>query len=171
MAKAFIGIGSNLGDKRGNCSNALNALAAKNEITLLSASSLYYTEPYGDIEQDWFVNSVAKVETELNPFDFLKLLKTIEIEFGRVREEKGGPRTLDLDMLFYDDLVIRTDVLTIPHPLAHERAFALVPLMEIEPALIHPVFQMSVVELLNDLNDGKRVQPLQNQKELISHCL
>lgn len=171
MAEVFIGIGSNLDDKRGNCMNALDALAAKNEITLLSASSLYYTEPYGDIEQDWFVNSVAKVETELNPFDLLKLLETIEIEFGRVREEKGGPRTLDLDMLFYDDLVLSQNGLTIPHLLSHERAFVLIPLMEIAPHFIHPVLKMSVMELLNDLNDGKIVQPLQNQKELISHCL
>ncbi len=171
MAKAFIGIGSNLGDKSGNCSRALDTLAAQNKITLLSASSLYYTEPYGDIEQDWFVNSVAKVKTELDPFDLLKRLKTIEIEFGRVREEKGGPRTLDLDMLFYDNLVLSQGRLTIPHPLSHERAFVLIPLMEIAPHFIHPVLKMSVMELLNDLNDGKIVQPLQNQQELISHSL
>ncbi len=171
MTEAFIGIGSNLDDKRGNCSRALDTLAAQNEITMIHTSSLYHTEPYGDIEQDWFVNSVAKVETELDPFELLKLLKAIESEFGRVRNVKGGPRTLDLDMLFYDDLVLSQDRLTIPHPLSHERAFVLIPLMEIAPHLIHPVFKMSVMELLNDLNDGKIVQPLQNQQELISHCL
>jgi len=171
MAEVFIGIGSNLDDKCGNCSRALDALAAKREITLLLASSLYDTEPYGDIEQDWFVNSVAKVETELNPFDLLKLLKTIESDFGRTRNIKGGPRTLDLDMLFYDNLVLSQDQLTIPHPLCHERAFVLIPLMEIAPHFIHPVLKMSVIKLLNALNDGKMVQPLQNQQELTSHCL
>ncbi|MEE8423951.1 MAG: 2-amino-4-hydroxy-6-hydroxymethyldihydropteridine diphosphokinase [Thermodesulfobacteriota bacterium] len=171
MAEAFIGIGSNLGNKRGNCMNALDALDAKAEISLLKASSLYYTEPYGDIKQDWFVNSVAKVETELNPFDLLQLLKTIESEFGRARNIKGGPRTLDLDMLFYDNLVLSQDRLTIPHPLSHERAFVLIPLMEIASHFIHPVLKVSAMELLNDLNDGKIVQPLQNQQELISHCL
>ncbi len=171
MAEAFIGIGSNLDDKRGNCSRALDTLAAQKEITLLSASSLYYTEPYGDIEQSWFVNSVAKIETELDPFDLLKRLKAIEVEFGRVREVKGGPRTLDLDMLFYDELVLSQDCLTIPHPLSHERAFVLIPLMEIAPHFIHPVFKMSVMELFNDLNDGKIVQPLQNQRESISQYL
>lgn len=171
MAEVFIGIGSNLDDKRDNCSRALDTLAAQNEITLLIASSLYYTEPYGDIEQDWFVNSVAKVETELDPFDLLERLKTIESEFGRVRNIKGGPRTLDLDMLFYDDLVLRQDRLTIPHPLSHERAFVLIPLVEIAPHFIHPVLKMSAMELFNGLNDGKIVQPLQNQQELISHSL
>lgn len=171
MAEAFISIGSNLDDKRDNCSRALDALAVQNEITLLIASSLYDTEPYGNIEQDWFVNSVAKVETELNPFDLLQLLKTIESEFGRARNIKGGPRTLDLDMLFYDNLVLSQDRLTIPHPLSHERAFVLIPLVEIAPHFIHPVLKVSAMELLNDLNDGKIVQPLQNQQELISHCL
>ena len=171
MAEVFIGIGSNLEDKRGNCVNALDALDGSAEISLLKASSLYYTEPYGDVEQGWFVNSVAKVETELDPFDLLKLLKTIEREFGRVKSVKGGPRTLDLDMLFYDDLVLDQNGLTIPHPLSHERAFVLIPLMEIAPHFIHPVLKVSVVELLNNLKDGKIVQPLQNQKELISHCL
>lgn len=171
MAEAFISIGSNLDDKRDNCSRALDALAVQNEITLLIASSLYDTEPYGDIEQDWFVNSVAKVETELNPFDLLQLLKTIESEFGRARNIKGGPRTLDLDMLFYDNLVLSQDWLTIPHPLSHERAFVLIPLMEIASHFIHPVLKVSAMELLNDLNDRKIVQPLQNQQELISHCL
>jgi 2-amino-4-hydroxy-6-hydroxymethyldihydropteridine diphosphokinase len=171
MAEVFIGIGSNLDNKRDNCSRALDTLAAQNEITLLSASSLYYTEPYGDIEQDWFVNSVVKIGTELDPFDLLKRLKAIEVEFGRVRDVKGGPRTLDLDMLFYDDLVLSQDCLTIPHPLSHERAFVLIPLMEIAPHFIHPVSKVSVMKLLDDLNDGKIVQPLQNQQELINHCL
>ena len=170
MATAFIGIGSNLGDKKGNCNGGLEALAEKKEITLLKSSSLYFTEPYGDIKQGWFVNSVVKVETELNPFELLKVLKTTEVDFGRVREEKGGPRTLDLDMLFYDDLVLSKDGLTIPHPLAHERAFVLIPLKEIAPDLIHPVIKKRVVVLLNDLDDGKKVQLLQDQQELIRNC-
>jgi 2-amino-4-hydroxy-6-hydroxymethyldihydropteridine diphosphokinase len=164
MAVVFLGIGSNMGDKRENCKGAVATLSSHDGMILLKTSSLYYTEPYGDIEQDWFVNAVAQCKTELGPNDLLRLLKSIESAFGRMGGKRGGPRTLDLDLLFYDDLVLKRDGLTIPHPFSHERAFVLVPLAEIAPDLIHPVIKKRARELLQNLNDGKKVQLLQEEQ-------
>jgi 2-amino-4-hydroxy-6-hydroxymethyldihydropteridine diphosphokinase len=127
---AYIGIGSNLGDRLGNVQGAISALS---EIgTPLAVSSTYRTRPWGKPDQPWFANAVALVETQLEPMEVLRMLQTFERRLGRVPGERWGPRVIDLDLLLYDDLTIDEPELTIPHRHLHERAFVLVPLAEID---------------------------------------
>jgi len=134
MAKAALSLGSNLGDKRGNIARALSALD-RGGARVVARSADFRTEPWGPVAQDWFVNACALVETDLSPEDLLALCLRIEHELGRVRETKWGPRAIDIDILTYDDLEIVTPALTLPHPYAAERAFVLVPLVEVAPDL------------------------------------
>ena len=165
MSIAFISVGSNIGDGVSNCTNAVRALSEREGIGHLKSSSLYFTEPYGDIEQEWFINSVVKIETNLSPLELLYLLHEIEGSFGRKREISGGPRTVDMDLLFYDNLIMRDRGITLPHPHLHARAFVLTPFIEIEPHFIHPVLKRSVEELSRELNDGKKVLMVENFKQ------
>lgn len=155
MARVFIGIGSNIGERIENCRTALSEISKFGQI--VKVSSAYETEPVGKTDQPDFINCAAEVETTLSPLELLARLKSIEDKLGRVREEEGGPRTIDLDILFYDDLVIDTEELQIPHLSTHVRRFVLDPLCEIEPGLIHPGFNTSVSELLNSLKDTMKV--------------
>lgn len=145
MADAFIGIGSNIGDKEGNIRNAIKLMKGKCKV--LKTSSLYETEPVGYKWQDWFFNCAVEIETKLNPNELLEFLQSIERKLGRIKTIKNGPRTIDLDILFYDDLIINEKNLTIPHPRLHGRLFVLEPLKEIAPELVHPVFKKRVNEL------------------------
>jgi 2-amino-4-hydroxy-6-hydroxymethyldihydropteridine diphosphokinase len=155
MNRVFIGVGSNLGDKIGNCRKALNEIAAFAEIVKIS--SLYETEPVGNEEQPNFINCAAEIRTDLSPHELLTRLNQAENKLGRVREEKWGPRTIDLDIIFYNDLVMRDNNLIIPHPRAHLRRFVLEPICEIAPGFIHPELGVSVIELLKKLEDNKQV--------------
>jgi 2-amino-4-hydroxy-6-hydroxymethyldihydropteridine diphosphokinase len=136
--KAFIGLGSNLSDPVAQVSQALDALSALPKTRLLRKSSLYRSAPVGYLDQPDFINAVAQVETGLAPHALLDALLELEQECGRTREFRNAPRTLDLDVLLYDDLVHHEHGLTIPHPQMHLRAFVLQPLLEIAPDCVIP---------------------------------
>jgi len=150
MQKAFIALGSNLGDKRKNIEIAIEKIKEKG-IKILKVSSIIETEPYGYKDQDSFLNAVCLVETSLDPFSLLRVLLNIEEEMGRKRIFKWGPRNIDLDIIFYDDLVIESEELIIPHPDAHNRTFVMGPISEIEPDFVHPVLKRKVIDIYNDL--------------------
>lgn len=135
---AFISLGANLGDPVGTVGQAITTLGQKPGLSLLKVSSLYRTAPLGVQGQPDFVNAALAVATELDPLALLDTLLGLEADFGRVRREKNGPRTLDLDLLLYDDLVCHTARLVLPHPRLHLRAFVLRPLAEIAPTLSIP---------------------------------
>ncbi len=153
-ARVFIGAGANLGDPVRQLGQALGALRQSTGIELLTASSLYRTQPVGPVEQPPFINAVFSLECRLGPRELLTLLLEIEQNMGRVRKERWGPRVIDLDMLFYGEEIIRGKDLEAPHPRLHERRFVLVPLAEIAPDFVHPVIKKSVLELLTNLPEG-----------------
>ncbi len=158
MDNVFISMGSNLGDKIGNCRKAANEIAGFCEV--IRVSSLYETEPVGKEDQPNFINCVSQIETNLSPHELLKELNSIEEKLGRVRTEKWGPRTIDLDIIFYNDKEIKDDDLIIPHPRAHLRRFVLEPICEIDPEFIHPVLSLPVSKILEDLDKTKKVKKL-----------
>jgi 2-amino-4-hydroxy-6-hydroxymethyldihydropteridine diphosphokinase len=156
---AYVGIGSNLNDPVMQVQTGIEALARLPETRLKHRSSLFRSAPLGVTEQADFVNAVCRLSTDLDPHELLRRLLAIEAQHGRVRErEKWGPRTLDLDLLLYDDLALVTPTLVLPHPRLHERAFVLYPLAEIDPALMVPG-RGRVSELLATCM-GQRVQRL-----------
>ncbi|MXQ13892.1 2-amino-4-hydroxy-6-hydroxymethyldihydropteridine diphosphokinase [Microvirga makkahensis] len=134
MARIALSLGSNLGNKRDNIAKALAALD-QGGARIVACSADYRTEPWGSIDQDWFVNACAVAETDLTPGDLLALCLRVERELGRVREVRWGPRVIDIDIITYDDLQVGTPTLTLPHPYVAERAFVLLPLAEIAPEL------------------------------------
>lgn len=138
MSQAFIALGANLGDPAATIRAAFEALDKLPESRLLATSELYRTAPVGITEQPEFVNAAARIETGLAPEALLDALLAIEHRFGRIRAERNGPRTLDLDVLLYDDLVLDTPRLTLPHPRLHLRAFVLYPLADLAPDLALP---------------------------------
>lgn len=139
MSIAYIAIGSNLGDSHTTVQNALQEIQHSSGITLLATSSFYRSKPLGPQDQNDFLNAVIKVETKLFPLELLKQLQAIEIKFGRIRKkERFGPRTLDLDILLFDEACLKTEILTLPHYDLHRREFVLYPLFEIEPTLNLP---------------------------------
>ena len=139
MTRAYIGLGSNLGDRERMLWSALHMLAFSPEVDVVAVSSFRETDPVGYLDQPAFLNAAAAVETELGPRELLGLLLDVERELGRTREgPRFGPRTIDLDLLLYGDEVVDEPGLTIPHPRLHERAFALEPLAELDPDLAVP---------------------------------
>ncbi|MGO9379877.1 MAG: 2-amino-4-hydroxy-6-hydroxymethyldihydropteridine diphosphokinase [Dissulfurispiraceae bacterium] len=154
MAIIYIGIGSNLGDKEGNCRTAIERLCAQG-ITVKKISSPYRTKPWGVEDQPDFVNMAVEAETSMQPTDLLAVLKTIEQGMGRQDGVRWGPRLIDLDLLFYGDIVIWSDKLTVPHPLLHKRDFVLLPLAEIAAGLVHPVLKTTIRELAEKLIKGE----------------
>jgi len=158
---AYIGFGSNLGNRLNNCRNAIGALAALPPCTLLKTSSFYETSPVGLVEQPAFINGVVLLETAEDAHWLLGQMLEIEKTFGRIRTLKWGPRSIDLDLLFFDDQIINTPELSVPHPSLHERRFVLEPLNEVAPDFRHPSLGKSVADLRNDLKDGdQRVEVL-----------
>ncbi|MDI6728855.1 MAG: 2-amino-4-hydroxy-6-hydroxymethyldihydropteridine diphosphokinase [Thermodesulfovibrionales bacterium] len=145
-----IGIGSNMGDRQANCRNAIGRLKDKG-IVIKKASSMYETKPWGLEEQPDFINMAVEAETGLSPEELLKTLKEVEKEMGRKETVRWGPRIIDLDILFYDDIVINMEHLHIPHPLLHKRDFVLLPLSEIAPDKIHPVLKKNIRQLKEEL--------------------
>jgi 2-amino-4-hydroxy-6-hydroxymethyldihydropteridine diphosphokinase len=145
MANAYLGLGSNVGDKRGNIVGALGLISTWSRV--LQVSSLYKTEPVGFKDQDWFLNCAARIATDLAPRLLLERLKSIEKELGRIERIRDGPRTIDLDILFYDGLVLKEEGLTLPHPRLEGRMFVLAPLCEIAASLVHPLRLKTVAEL------------------------
>jgi 2-amino-4-hydroxy-6-hydroxymethyldihydropteridine diphosphokinase len=156
----FIGIGSNLGDRRSLCLEALRGLEKLPSTRLTAVSSLYETEPVGEGYSSSFFNGVVELSTTLSPRAVLAAALLIEADLGRNRSKVGPDRTIDLDLLLFGDLVLHEPDLTIPHPKMHERRFVLEPLAEIAPNVIHPVFKEKVSDLLKRLSDPHRVRRL-----------
>ncbi len=146
MVKCAIALGSNLGDSKQILNQALNLLSQTSGIELISHSSWYETVPVGPPQPN-YVNGCAILETELLPEDLLQILLKIEQQFGRIRQERWGPRILDLDILLYGDLILEMPNLTIPHPRMNERAFVLVPLAEIAAHWIEPISKQTILQL------------------------
>ena len=146
----YLALGSNMGNRLSNLKAAILNLTP--QMTVKQKSSVYETPPWGFTEQDAFLNQVVKVTTYLEPEPLLRHLKRMETALGRVPNFQNGPRVIDIDILFFDNMIINTPPLMIPHPRLHERAFVLVPLAEIEPDFIHPILQKSVSKLLEDLD-------------------
>lgn len=149
----YLALGSNLGDRQENLRAAIASLSPQMEVK--AKSHIYETPPWGYENQPKFYNQVIKAETYVPPEPLLKHLKRLEIALGRQASFPNGPRLIDLDLLFYDDLILSTSVLTLPHPRLHERGFVLLPLMDIAPGLVHPVLKKSIRELAASANlDG-----------------
>ncbi len=155
MFNVFIGIGSNLGNRTENCLLAIELLS--NFTIIKSVSSFYETEPVGNEDQPKFINAVAKVNTLLSPLNLLNSLKEVENQLGRERNEKWGPRTIDLDILIYEDFVLDSQEITIPHKDLNKRRFVLEPLCEIEPWLEHPGLKKTMSNILKNLVDEREV--------------
>ncbi|MBN1306043.1 MAG: 2-amino-4-hydroxy-6-hydroxymethyldihydropteridine diphosphokinase [Anaerolineales bacterium] len=147
MHVIYLALGTNLGDRLAYLRMAAAMLPP--EVTVKQESQIYETSPWGVEDQPDFLNMVVKGETALSPMELLSYLKNLENELGRQPSFRYGPRQIDLDILFYDDLVLATPHLIIPHPRLQERAFVLVPLAEIAPALRHPIFKKTTRELLS----------------------
>jgi dihydroneopterin aldolase/2-amino-4-hydroxy-6-hydroxymethyldihydropteridine diphosphokinase len=154
---AYIGIGSNLGDKISNCRRAIEEMGHVPGCQVAACSALFKTEPEGVIEQDWFINCVSKVTTELSPIKLIKALLSIEHAMGRRRRKRWEARIIDLDILLFGQEVMRSHDLVIPHPLLHKRRFVLAPLAQLAPDLIHPVLKTTIVQLLHGLPKGPSV--------------
>ncbi|MFA5072594.1 MAG: 2-amino-4-hydroxy-6-hydroxymethyldihydropteridine diphosphokinase [Nitrospirota bacterium] len=162
MPIAYIGIGSNIGNKIEHCRKALELLEAYGK--LKAVSSFYCTEPVGYPDQEDFVNAVAMIETGLLPEYLLEACHAIENMLGRRRTVLKGPRIIDLDILLYENQIIQAEYLIIPHPRMASRKFVLIPLCEIAPEVMHPLLQKSVSSLLEEVQDSHRVK-LYKQRE------
>ncbi|KQC09817.1 MAG: 2-amino-4-hydroxy-6-hydroxymethyldihydropteridine pyrophosphokinase [Smithella sp. SDB] len=158
----YIGIGSNLGNALENCRNAVENLGQCKGIEVTRFSSFYETEAVGIVNQKNFVNAVAEIRTVLSARKLLQELQNVEKKMGRRREVKGGPRIIDLDILFYGHDLIRETDLEVPHPEMHKRRFVLEPLEELTSYMIHPVFCISIRGLKERLTDDKMVKLIRN---------
>lgn len=154
---AYISVGSNLGDKLINCQKGIASLISGENVNLKAVSKFYTTEPVDFEEQEWFVNAVIRVTTSLDPFKLLAEMLAIQQRAGRHADKiRFGPRVLDLDILFYDNLVIRQSNLVLPHPRMHIRRFVLKPICDIDENLKHPVLKKNMRALLNSLQDNEQ---------------
>jgi 2-amino-4-hydroxy-6-hydroxymethyldihydropteridine diphosphokinase len=151
MSKVLVGVGSNLGDREFLIRKAVQAMRDLPRTLVVRVSSLYDTDPVGEVEQPPFLNAVVWLETTLEPRELLWQLLLIEKRMGRVRSQRWGPRPIDLDLLFYDDRLIDEPDLTVPHPEAHRRGFVLLPLLELDPEFVHPSTGESIKKLIKRL--------------------
>lgn len=154
--EAFVAFGSNLGDKEKFIDEAIEALSNLPQINIVAISDKIVTEPYGNVEQDVFLNGVMKIETLLPADELLQILQKVEEHAGRERKIHWGPRTLDLDIIFYDDDIISEDDLVVPHPDMKNRDFVLKPLMQIAPYKLHPVYRKTISDMYAELMAKKQ---------------
>lgn len=154
--EAFVAFGSNLGDKEKFIEEAIEALSNLPQINIVAISDKIVTEPYGNVEQDVFLNGVMKIETLLPADELLQILQKVEEHAGRERKIHWGPRTLDLDIIFYDDDIISEDDLIVPHPDMKNRDFVLKPLMQIAPYKLHPVYRKTISDMYAELMAKKQ---------------
>jgi len=155
---AYVGIGANIGSPVEQCREAVRRLREIPGVTSLRTSSLYRTEPVGPQGQEWFINAVAELRTEMLPRQMFEILKKIEKLMGRTEGLRWGPRVIDLDLLLYGQAVVDEEGLTIPHPELHKRRFVLEPFCEIASYTVHPLFNVSMRGLLDRLSEGGRVE-------------
>ena len=153
MATAYLSLGSNVSNRLRYLKGAIRKIKESHEIAVRKVSSVYETQPVGYENQGWFLNLVLEAETTFDPFPLLERLLAIEGQMGRKREEKWGPRKIDIDILLYDNRIVNSYRLTIPHPRMHQRRFVLIPLTQIAPKLLHPLLKKSLEELLESCED------------------
>lgn len=152
--KVYLSLGSNMGDKRENLLEAIKKVGELENTEVVKSSTILETEPFGYIEQDNFLNACLEVKTLLTPQEFLSSILKIELDMGRVREIKWGPRVIDIDILFYDNEIIQEDNLAVPHPWICEREFVLEPLSEIAPNYVHPLERRTIMMLARKLKES-----------------
>lgn len=159
MTTAYLSIGSNIGERLKFIEQAVSFLGLCEEIDVVQTSALYETEPWGVKDQNWFLNVAVEINTTLSPQDLLFKCNQIESTLGRNRdvEKRWGERTVDIDIVFYGKQIINTDILVVPHTRMHERAFVLVPMLEIAPEFVHPIFNKSMIDLYESLVDVEDV--------------
>lgn len=159
----FIALGANLpsrfGDPPATIMAAVSALGAAG-IEVQKLSRLFLTAPVPISDQPWFCNAVVAVETALSPQDLLTLLHSIEHDFGRVRQNQNEARILDLDIIAYHDEIMQSETITIPHPRAHQRGFVLYPLFDLAPVWVHPVYQQTILQLIDGLDEEQTAKPM-----------
>lgn len=149
MSRVFLSLGSNQGDRAALLREAANRIQSTDGIAEFKVSSMYETAPVGKVDQPAFFNVAAELQTSIGPFELLRGLQRIETAMGRVRSVRWGPRTIDIDIIMYDQMVMQTESLTLPHPRARERAFVLIPLLELDPNLT--LGRESIRRLLDEL--------------------
>ena len=159
MAIVYLSLGSNKGDRIGYIQQATSLLGASDNVTIIRTSAFYETEPWNMNTETWFVNAVVEIKTKLSPSDLLSECQRIEKQLGKTKNETGNyqDRTIDIDILFYNNEIINEEDLTIPHKYIHLRAFTLVPLLELIPDFEHPVLHKTVAALHNDLENPEMV--------------
>ena len=160
MARVFLSLGSNLGDRLSNIQQAVSSLSMSDKINIVKTSSFYETEPWGNKNQNWFVNAAVAIDTNFSPEELLKFCQNIEMQLGRVRneQEKWQQRAIDIDILMYDNQIISlSEKLIIPHPYMHKRAFVLVPMLEVKSDLVHPVYNKTISDLYDELDNPEDV--------------
>ncbi|MBL7192124.1 2-amino-4-hydroxy-6-hydroxymethyldihydropteridine diphosphokinase [bacterium] len=155
MCPAYLSLGSNSGDRIENLRGAVRYIGEFSEV--ISTASLYETQPWRVSGQPDYLNTACVINHCFNPYELLKRLQAVEDKFGRIRDGRYSGRTLDIDILLIDDLIINSGELTIPHPLMTERLFALIPLAEIAPEAVHPVYNKSIAQLLVECRDNHKV--------------
>ncbi len=157
----YISVGSNMGRKLENCRQGIGNLANGTDATLTAQSPFYRTAPVDFRDQDWFVNAVFTIQTQLSPKALLARLKEIQQDAGRKKSPiRFGPRVLDLDILLFDDLILSSSNLTIPHPRMHKRRFVLLPICDINPYLVHPTLKKEMRDLLASLDENDQLVTL-----------
>ena len=157
----FIGLGSNIGNRTEFISSVIKEISIAGNCKIKAISSLYESLPFGDIEQENFFNAVIKVETNLDHFSLLEKLNEIEQKLGRVKRERWGPREIDIDILFFNDLIFSDEIITLPHKGVIYRDFVLVPLCEIEPEFVHPVYNKKICDFIVDLKQKNIIRKIQ----------
>lgn len=156
---AYLSLGSNVGDREGHLREAIARLEGAGRV--VAVSSFYETEPVEFTKQSWFLNCVVGLETEATAEQLMAALLRIELEMGRERNQRKGPRTIDIDIVLFGDLLVDSATVTVPHPALHERRFVLAPLAEIAGRVKHPVLKKTVRELLAELPEGQEVRRLE----------